>query len=265
MCVGWRGLVVPLLACSVALAPAGCARAVFTPADAKAAAPDGPGGPEPALADSRRAEGGPDRSSDGPSLRADLAVDRLSVTGKLCDLDEKAPAGWTAGCVPEKQPCVPTIIADQTLVMSGSQAAKFRCEFCGYDSWAVISPSPAQAWDLSQQSHLRFFARSELDNPPFAWQDGPAGKTPWVQLKDTAGGTLRIEWQGSGDMFNGTVKAWVLIEVPLLLPAPSNVWKAVASAGFNAARVASVEIHVDCWDYGFTLWLDRVGFYPACL
>ncbi len=105
-------------------------------------------------------------------------------------------------------------------------------------------------WALSSTDTLYFWVRT-IKNP-YGFQYFS------VRIGNARGGYYK--YTGSSSLLNQANLTWKLLKVPL---AGGNGFGRSVVGNMNYDSVNYVEIHADCWDYGFTLWVDGVQF-EAC-
>lgn len=178
-----------------------------------------------------------------------------------CTLTEGSAAKWTTGCMANDMPCTPSLSDDVQTRVDGQSALRWRCAGCGFDSW-ISYAAPASGWDLTSYGYLQLWFQTALDDSPYAWQGAVYGEPPWIILRDRGGRSKRVEpaTSGSPALLDGSVSKWLLVSVPL---GASTEWQSVTDPGFTPGDVTALEIHVDPWGAGFTLWLDGAVFGPG--
>lgn len=177
-----------------------------------------------------------------------------------CTLTEGSATKWTSGCVPlPDKPCTPSLTDDAQTRQDGQTALRWRCDGCGFDSWIAYA-APTAGWNLAGYDYLQLWFRTVLDEAPHSWQSGVYGHPPWIILRDRGGRTKRIGPDVPGALLDGSVGKWLLVSVPLGV---ATGWKSATDTGFSSDDVTSLEIHVDPWGAGFTLWLDGATFGPG--
>lgn len=128
-------------------------------------------------------------------------------------------------------------------------AASLRAETNGgFDSlWRY--PGGLGRFDLGAATHFRFWAWHVNDH---GFQSG----SPWIVLRGAAG---YIELHPTWDILSLAYGQWTHFAVPL---AGDETWIRTDHGAVSLDAIDAIEIHADTWDYGFTLWLDGVGFDP---
>ena len=62
-------------------------------------------------------------------------------------------------------------------------------------------------------------------------------------------------------LWNNAIGQWLSQVILIKSTAqPSTGWRGTAIGTPDWSRMSTVEIHADTWDFGFTMWFDRVGF-----
>jgi hypothetical protein len=71
---------------------------------------------------------------------------------------------------------------------------------------------------------------------------------------------------GINDVLNDAIGAWKSFQIPLNAASTVNDgWRRTTFGSPNVSSVSALEIHSDTWGFGFTLWVDGVGFSPGAL
>ena len=60
-------------------------------------------------------------------------------------------------------------------------------------------------------------------------------------------------------LWNDGINRWLTWEIPIKSTAHPD-WRGTANGTPDWSRIRTVEIHADTWDFGFTLWFDRMWF-----
>jgi outer membrane protein assembly factor BamB len=121
----------------------------------------------------------------------------------------------------------------------------------GFDTYVRYPGAFPARWNIEPYHTFRFWAYAENSNIGFQ------ERSPWIRLR-SPGGFIDIKPQW--DILNQAIGNWVLFEIPL---AGDGFWERTVAGSPDETAISSVEIHADTWDYGFTLWLDGVGFHPT--
>lgn len=206
--------------------------------------------------------------SDSMSLDysfADLPFADSMVSGP-CELTENNASQWQGGCNIEgcdpSSTCTNSVsFTDETnpsKVKVGQSSILFKCPDCGVDNFAGLTTS--KPWDLSQQTKFRFYIWTESVSST-GWQNDECGTNPWIILQDTAGRKQRIEGKKNNPPYNlnDSLNQWLEIEGPLQNAV--NHWEISKENNFNIAKIKTIEIHLDPWDWGFTVLLDGLTFF----
>ena len=115
-------------------------------------------------------------------------------------------------------------------------------------------------WNVSAYDSLTLWAYAENIH---GFQEG----SPWVRLLNDAANYAEYALYENGDRrdpLNDAIGQWQRWALPIAgSPDPDNGWRRTNVGSPDLSQVHSLEIHADTWDFGFTLWLDGVGFVPA--
>ncbi len=134
---------------------------------------------------------------------------------------------------------------DQTHVIAGNQSLKFVTT-SGFDT-GVILTTGGSAWDLSDSDTLEFSTFAENPHPL-----GFQGNQPNIDLVTTSG---VIHLRPNRLLIRN--QQWQQIKVPL---AGDSVWSLTTEGAPDLSAVTSLVIHLDTWDFGFTVYFDDVKF-----
>lgn len=170
----------------------------------------------------------------GPVLRC--------IPDDMTELNASSWSAWAEGGTA-------TATDDTTFAVAG--AASLRAETnSGFDN-AWRFPGGLARWDLSGATHFRFWAWHTND---FGFQNA----SPWIILRGAAG---YIELHPTWEVLELAYGQWAHFSVPL---AGDETWQRSDHGTVSLAAIDAIEFHADTWDYfGFTLWLDGLGFDPA--
>lgn len=140
-------------------------------------------------------------------------------------------------------------LSDDPFAQVGSFSLKYHATG-GFDNSALYPADRIASWNLGavQNMHLRAYAI----NPNFAFQDG----SPWVILRSNGG---YLELRSTNDAMNQAMGQWRQFVIPM---AGSSQWARTMHGAFNVEQVQSIEIHIDTWGAGFTVYLDGLRFDP---
>ncbi len=118
----------------------------------------------------------------------------------------------------------------------------------GWDTY-VRYPGDCQArWDLSGITAIRCWFSAV--NPNGGFQEC----SPRIRLKGANG---FLEYRPTFDILNDAIGYWVQFIIPV---EGDETWIRTAYGAPSLSEINSIEIHADTWGYGFTLWMDGVGF-----
>ena len=149
---------------------------------------------------------------------------------------------------------------DAQRVLVGTNSLKFVTDG-GFDTYAHYPGAGLALWDLTaaQTLHVSFYA----ENPNGGFQSG----SPWIRLKDPDGNYFQYQYyigDGPADILNDAIGQWQSYVIPLdASDTETDGWRRTTFGTPDLARMASLEIHIDTWGYGFTVWLDGVSFEPT--
>lgn len=170
------------------------------------------------------------------------------------DMAELNAADWTAWAEGFARVGV---YDDATRKLVGTASIRFETDG-GFDSYLRYPGTMRAQWDLSEAVILNFSVYAENSNLGF--QNG----SPWIRLTDKKGHYYQYQYFVNGapyDLLNEAIGRWVSFSVPINAPHNAdNGWRRIAFGDPDLSCVASIEFHADTWGYGFTLWLDGVGF-----
>ncbi len=148
---------------------------------------------------------------------------------------------------------------DTTRTLVGSGSVRFDTDG-GFDTYLRYPRNQTAQWNLLgvQTLNISFYAV----NPNFSFQGG----SPWIRLKDADGNCFEYQYYQNGgivDLLNQAANQWRSYQIPIQAsPSENNDWRRTVHGTPDLAHIQFVEIHADTWGYGFTLWVDGVGFSP---
>ena len=180
------------------------------------------------------------------------------------DYAENNAADWDAAA-PVDNASV-SIANDTTRVKAGAASIRFDTA-SSYDTYVVYPKARNAAWDLSTSDGLEFWLYAANSNG-----GGFRGSGPNVYLKDRNGNGY--QYRLNTNLINYAIGRWERFRIPL---AGDAVWQRTVlqppvGTG-NPPPLSSIdylEIHgetcgatcaKDVLGFGFTLWIDNVGFY----
>lgn len=105
-------------------------------------------------------------------------------------------------------------------------------------------------WTLMPTDTLYFWVRTIKNPYGFQYFSVRIGNSRGAYYKYTA----------SPALLNSANLNWKLLKIPV---AGGNGFSRTVSGSMSYDSVNYVEIHADCWDYGFTLWVDGLQFAPC--
>jgi hypothetical protein len=95
------------------------------------------------------------------------------------------------------------------------------------------------------------------ENPsPFGFQNN----SPWIRLFDGKCDGGYIEYHATAEVLNGARNRWKYFAIPL---SGNAAWRRTDVGNVSLREINYLEIHLDTWDYGFTLWMDGLSFDPV--
>ncbi len=132
---------------------------------------------------------------------------------------------------------------DTTFVEVGVASVRAETD-SGFDT-AFVYPDPNDglllaSWDLSKVETIRGHFRAE---------------NPWFRLVCSGGWIDLI----CCDVLTPSLGQWVEVSAPI---AGGSGWTRMESGDPDLTKVHGLEVHADTWGYGFTLWMDGLGFEP---
>jgi hypothetical protein len=170
------------------------------------------------------------------------------------DLTENNAAQWSAWA----QDATATTSDDASFKLLGNSSVKFVTTG-GFDTYLSFPPAFGADWDLSSAHNLYFSVYAQNPSSSGFQQDSPL-----IRLRDPNGGYFEFSYyQGGGQyqLLNDARGVWKSYTVPLNASATqTNGWRRTIVGNPRMDHIASLEFHADTWDFGFTLWYDRVGF-----
>lgn len=174
------------------------------------------------------------------------------------ELTETNAADWVAWALGSASGAT-AVTDDATRRQVGQTSLRFVTDG-GFDTYVRYPGSFNAQWDLTGVSALnvRYYAEN-----PHGFQEG----SPWIRLKDADGNYAQYQYYRDGwpyDLLNEARGAWQSCQIPLdASPTEENGWRRTTFGAPNFSRITALELHADTWDFGFTLWLDGVGFEPT--
>lgn len=169
------------------------------------------------------------------------------------DMAENNASDWSTWA----QGGTATIADDSAQKVAGQASLRFVTDG-GFDNYLRYPRTYTAHWDLTQAHFLNLSLRT--DNPNGAFQNG----SPWIRLSDANGNYFEYQYflgGGPYDLLNETMGQWKSYQVPLdAAPDMQNGWRRTAHGTPDLSNIQYLEIHADTWGYGFTLWVDGLGF-----
>lgn len=121
----------------------------------------------------------------------------------------------------------------------------------GFDNYIRYPSGILAKWDLSNVTHIRFWAYAI--NPNGGFQNS----SPWVRLGSYQNGYF--QWTPSWDILNTAIGQWREFVIPI---GGDATWTRTAFGTPSFSQMNYLQIHADTWGSGFTLWFDGVRFAP---
>ena len=140
---------------------------------------------------------------------------------------------------------------DDTLFTMEGEGSIRVVETGGFDNYLLYPGDHPAVWDLSASDtlHAWFYA----ENPStYGFQNN----SPWIYLRGPNGS---IELHPNYEVLNDARDQWLEVEIPL---AGNAAWIRTDYGTVDLTDIREIEIHVDTWDAGFTLWIDGLRFEP---
>lgn len=147
---------------------------------------------------------------------------------------------------------------DDTVVKQfGAASVRFETTG-GFDTWMRYEPSNGALWDLTAASVFRLNVLA--DNPSaFGFQTEPV-----VRFIDADGDAMEFRYYRNDAPFplwSEAIGQWIAEAIPIKsTDQPATGWRGTPIGSPDWSRMSTVELHADTWDFGFTLWFDRMGF-----
>jgi hypothetical protein len=128
----------------------------------------------------------------------------------------------------------------------------------GFDTYLRYEPANGALWDLTATNQFHFDVYAA--NPsPFGFQVEPI-----VRFVDADGDAMEFRYYKNGSpyvLWNDARNTWLSQTIAVKSTAlPLTGWRGTAIGTPDWTRIRTVEIHADTWDFGFSLWFDRMGF-----
>jgi hypothetical protein len=168
-------------------------------------------------------------------------------------LSENNAGDWTAWA----EGASASVVDDSGVKYAGTSSLKFTTDG-GFDTRLKYQLPAGQVWDLQDVPVMAVSLRAE-DPSPYGFQNG----SPWIRLVDGAGSYYEYQYYRFGapyDVLNDVRGTWQSFLIPLNPGTPEEGWHRTTVGTPDLADIRSLEIHADTWDFGFTLWVDGVGF-----
>jgi hypothetical protein len=175
------------------------------------------------------------------------------------ELSEASAGAWAAWAQ-DSAPGNTWTTNDTQRRLVGTNSLKFVTDG-GFDTYVRYPGTFLAMWDLTtvQTLHASFYA----ENPNGSFQNG----SPWIRLNDPDGNYFQYQYYrdgGPGDILNDAIGQWQSYIIPLnASDTETNGWRRTASGTPDMSHIVSLEVHMDTWGNGFTVWLDGVSFQPT--
>jgi hypothetical protein len=165
------------------------------------------------------------------------------------DLAESATNGWR---VASSDPATNVITFDTNRKLFGQNSLKLETT-SGFDVWLRYPANKLARWDLTQKDSLRVWFYAE--NPSlFGFQSN----SPWIRLYNGKCDGGYVEYRVPyNDVLNDARNRWKYFAIPL---SGNATWQRTDVGNVSLREINYLEIHLDTWDYGFTLWMDGLSF-----
>lgn len=178
------------------------------------------------------------------------------------ELSEASAGNWLAWA-DGSSPGATYTTNDFQFFHTGTNSLKFVTDG-GFDTYVRYPGSGLAQWDLTLAQFLKL-SLFAVNNNDGAFQSG----SPWIRLQDADGNYFQYQYfigDWPLDILNDAIGQWQSYSIPLdASPAETNGWRRTVFGSPDITRIQSLEIHMDTWGYGFTVWLDGVSFEPPLL
>jgi hypothetical protein len=165
------------------------------------------------------------------------------------DLTESSASGWSAA---SSDAASNVVTFDANRKLFGQNSVKLETT-SGFDVWLRYPKDKLARWDLTQKDSLRIWFYAE--NPsPYGFQNN----SPWIRLYNgkCAGGYVEYRVPHN-EVLNDARNRWKYFAIPL---SGNATWQRTGVGNVSLQEINYLEIHLDTWDYGFTLWMDGLSF-----
>jgi hypothetical protein len=167
------------------------------------------------------------------------------------DLAESTANGWSAA---SSDAASNVVTFDANRKLFGQNSVKLETT-SGFDVWLRYPKDQLARWDLTQKDSLRVWFYAE--NPSYY---GFQSNSPWIRLYNGKCDGGYVEYRvPHSDVLNDARNRWKYFAIPL---SGNATWQRTEVGNVSLGEINYLEIHADTWDYGFTLWVDGVGFDP---
>ncbi|MBI4058149.1 Ig-like domain-containing protein, partial [Candidatus Gottesmanbacteria bacterium] len=170
----------------------------------------------------------------------------------MTDYAENNTSSWSCW-IQDEPTCSP--INDTGLKKYGANSVKFDSQTAAYDTYMVYPGGGNANWNVSNMTHLQFWAYA-VNNNFYKFQSG----SPWIFLKTSNDSYYRYKYfneQDLQDQMNEAIGNWKMFEIPL---AGDSTWIRTPYGNPSLTNINQIEIHDDTWDAGFSINFDGVGF-----
>ncbi len=174
----------------------------------------------------------------------------------LSDLTENNANDWRASA----DLATAEVTVDSARKTTGASSLRFDTTG-GFDTSLRYEPSQGVVWDLTGAVRLQFQLYAE-NSSPIGFQVEPI-----VRLVDLDGDAFEYRYYRNGNpytLWNDARNRWLSVDIPLGgTLQPRTGWRATREGSPDLSRIATIEIHADTWDAGFSLWFDAMHFEMA--
>lgn len=169
------------------------------------------------------------------------------------DMTELNASDW----FPSADGATATTLNDTAVKTFGAASVRFETTG-GFDTWMRYEPTNGVIWNLTDASFFRLNILA--DNPSaFGFQTEPV-----VRFIDTDGDSVEFRYfrdDAPYPLWNEAIGEWIAETIPIKsMDQPTTGWRGTNFGSPDWTRMSTVELHADTWDFGFTLWFDRLGF-----
>jgi hypothetical protein len=169
------------------------------------------------------------------------------------DMTEQNAADWIAWA----QSATASTSNDTSRKSTGAASVRFDTTG-GFDTFLRYEPPNGAMWNLTHANQFHFDVYAQ--NPsPSGFQESPI-----IRFIDTDGDWMEFRYYRDNALYPRWSDArglWLSETIPIKSTAqPATGWRGTSNGTPDWSRMRTVEIHADTWDFGFTLWFDRMSF-----